>query len=139
VTITYKQFPLTNIHKNAERDALAAICSSEQWQYMKYKKALYDLEGSKNGAKVSDDDRMNAWKDILDTAKLAECLKADRYLGQVRAEMKEWDALGVSGTPTVFIDGKKLDNSVFRDTVILRTLLDRWLEVPVTGSGTVKK
>jgi protein-disulfide isomerase len=30
VMITYKQFPLTNIHKNAERDALAALCSSEQ-------------------------------------------------------------------------------------------------------------
>jgi protein-disulfide isomerase len=71
--------------------------------------------------------------------KLAECLKADRYLSQVRAEIKEGDALGVSGTPTVFIDGKKLDNSVFRDTVILRTLLDRWFEVPETGSGAMKK
>jgi protein-disulfide isomerase len=105
---------------------------------MKYKKALYALEESKNGTKVSDDDRVNIGKDILDTAKLTECLKADRYLAQVRSEMKEGDALGVTGTPTIFIDGKKLDNSVFRDPVILRTLLDKWLEVPQTGSGVVK-
>ena len=52
--------------------------------------------------------------------------------------MKEGDALGISGTPTVLLDGKKLDNSVFRDPVILRSLLDTWLEVPQMGSGMTK-
>jgi hypothetical protein len=47
------------MHKNAERDALAALCSSEQGKYMGYKKALYALEESKSGAKVSDEDRVN--------------------------------------------------------------------------------
>ncbi len=28
--ITYKQYPLTGMHKNAERDALAALCVSSQ-------------------------------------------------------------------------------------------------------------
>jgi protein-disulfide isomerase len=75
VTITYKQFPLTSIHKNAERDAIAALCSVEQGKYMEYKKALYAMEQGKSGAKVSDEDRVAAAKDILDTAKLTECLK----------------------------------------------------------------
>ena len=138
VKLTYKQFPLTSIHKNAERDALAGLCGAEQGKYIEYKKALYTLEEAKSGAKVSDADRVNAGKDILDTTKLGECIKWDRYLGQVRAEMKEGDALGISGTPTVLLDGKKLDNSVFRDPVILRSLLDTWLEVPQMGSGMTK-
>ena len=29
-TIVYKQFPLTSIHKNAYRDAIAALCGAEQ-------------------------------------------------------------------------------------------------------------
>ncbi len=136
--IIYKQFPLTSIHPNAERDALAALCSAEQGKYMEYKKVLYALEERKSGAKVSDDDRVNAGKDILDTAKLTQCLKESRYIDQVRAEMKEWDTLGVTGTPTVLLDGKKIDNSVFRDPVILRSLLDTWLEVPKTASGAAK-
>ncbi len=138
VQITYKQFPLTSIHKNAERDALAALCGAEQGKYMEYKKSLYAMESAKSGAKVSDEERVNAGKDILDSAKLAVCLKGNRYLDQVRAEMKEWDTLGISGTPTVLLDGKKLDNSVFRDPVILRSLLDTWLEVPKTGSDMMK-
>lgn len=84
---------------------------------------------------------MNAGKGILDEVQLAECLKADRFLPQVRAEMAEGDAIGVNGTPTVFLDGKKLDPAVYRDPTALRTILNRLLEVPnasndvATGSG----
>ena len=42
---------------------------------MEYKKALYAMEQGKSGAKVSDEDRVAAAKDILDTAKLTECLR----------------------------------------------------------------
>jgi protein-disulfide isomerase len=141
LVITYKQFPLTSIHPNAERDALAALCSAEQGKYMEYKKALYALEEAKKSAKVSDADRIEAAKGILDEEKLTECLKTDKYLPQVRAEMAEGDAKGVNGTPTVFLDGKKLDPAIYRDPVALRTILDRLLEVPnsstdaATGTG----
>ena len=59
---------------------------------MEYKKALYALEEAKSGAKVPDEDRINTAKGILDEAKLTECLKTDKYLPQVRAEMAEGDA-----------------------------------------------
>ncbi len=142
LVITYKQFPLTSIHPNAERDAVAALCSAEQGKYMDYKKALYALEERKWGAKVSDADRIEAAKWILDEAKLAECLKTDKYLPQVRAEMAEGDALWVNGTPTVMLDGKKLDPAIYRDPTALKTILDRLLEVPSTttdaATGTGK-
>jgi protein-disulfide isomerase len=47
VTITYKQFPLTGIHQNAYRDAIAGLCAAEQGKYMEYKKTLYSLEEEK--------------------------------------------------------------------------------------------
>ena len=137
--ITYKQYPLTNIHKNAERDAIAWLCAAEQGKYMEYKKNLYALEQSKNWATVSDSDRVNAaLGTTLDANKLTECLTTSKYLPQVRAEMKEGDTLWVSGTPTIFIDGKKLDLSIFKSTDILRSWLDQYLGVPASGSGMVK-
>jgi protein-disulfide isomerase len=96
------------------------------------------MEEAKAGAKVSDADRINAAKGILDEVKLTECLKTDKYLPQVRAEMAEGDALGIGGTPTVLLDGKKLDPAVYRDSAVLRTILDRLLEVPATASGATK-
>lgn len=134
LVITYKQFPLTNIHPNAERDSVAALCAAEQGKYMDYKKALYAMEEAKSGGKVSDEDRVSAAQWILDEANLRECLKTDKYLPQVRAEMAEGDAAWVGGTPTVFLDGKKLDPAVYRDTKVLRTILDRLLEVPSTST-----
>jgi protein-disulfide isomerase len=97
---------------------------------MPYKKALYMMEERKNGASVSDEDRVLAGGNILDTKKLAECIKEKRYLNQVRSEMKEGQDLGVNGTPSVFFDGKKLDNSVFRDLAALKTVMNRLLETP---------
>jgi protein-disulfide isomerase len=38
VKIIYRQYPLVSIHKNAQRDALAALCAQEQGKYMEYKK-----------------------------------------------------------------------------------------------------
>ena len=52
--------------------------------------------------------------------------------------MSEGDKLGVTGTPTVFLDGKKLDPAIYRDLTVMKTVLDRLLEVPATGSGTAK-
>ena len=60
-------------------------------------------------------------------SKFTECLSTDKYLPQVYAEMAEGDAASVAGTPTLIMDGKKLDLSIFRSTDILRTWLDQYL------------
>ncbi len=129
------------MHKNAERDALAALCVSSQWKgsdtYMAYKSALYAMEDAKQWATTSDADRVNAAQGIasIDTKSLTECIQNNSYLDQVHSEMKEGDALGVEGTPTLYLDDKKLDLGLFRDTNVLQTVMNRLLEVP-TSTGT---
>lgn len=58
-TLTFKQFPLTTIHVNAYRDAIAGLCAAEQDMYMPAKKALYAMEKAKAGAKVTDAERIS--------------------------------------------------------------------------------
>jgi protein-disulfide isomerase len=124
--IVYRQFPLTQIHKNAYRDAIAALCGAEQGKYVEYKKALYALEDTKNWATVSDEDRVNAAKEAgLDGADMEVCLASNRYQAQVDSDVAYGNTLRVEWTPTVILDGKKLDLGVFRDIDMLAKFLDR--------------
>jgi protein-disulfide isomerase len=129
ITITYKQFPLTSLHKNAYRDAIAALCAAEQWKYRDAKKALYGLEALKNGASVNDADRIDALsKAWIDSASLTQCLSENRYAKQVDQEVREWDQAGVSGTPTLMLNGTRLDLWViFADPQKGKEFLDRVL------------
>ena len=123
--IVYKQYPLTSIHKNAYRDALAAMCANDQGKYMDYRKALYALEEQKAGASVSDDDRVTTARNAgLDDAKLSACLSAEKYKAYVDADMADGDALHVEGTPTLFLDGKKLDFSAFQSVDQVKQFFD---------------
>lgn len=113
--IEYHQFPLTTIHPNAFNDAMAAMCSNDQGKYSEYKEALYALELSKRGASVSDNDRIDlAEQNGLDRATFADCLNSKKYQSYVQDSMKAGAAQGVTGTPTFFLDGKRLEMNGFR-------------------------
>ena len=85
--ITFRQFPLT-MHKNAKRDAMAALCSAEQGKYMEYKEGLYALEKSKAGKTTTDDDRIAlAQTTGLDANIFAKCLSTGAYAKQVESDI----------------------------------------------------
>lgn len=138
--VTYKQYPLTRIHQNAYRDALAAMCAHNAGKYMDFKKAMYALEEEKAGAKVSDDDRTSVAKWVgIDEAAFKVCLSEEHYKARVDGDMKDGDAAGIRGTPTVILDGKILDLSLFRNESMFQTFMDRYLGITSstsTGSQT---
>jgi protein-disulfide isomerase len=50
-------------------------------------------------------------KHNVDAAKLQACVKAQNE-DSVRASMKEADGLGVNATPTLFVNGRRIDGAV---------------------------
>jgi protein-disulfide isomerase len=50
-------------------------------------------------------------KHSVNVVKLQSCIKAQNE-DAVRASMKEADSLGVNATPTLFINGQKIDGAV---------------------------
>jgi protein-disulfide isomerase len=68
---------------------------------------------------------LQAQKHNLDVAKLQACVKAQNDKA-VRASMHEGDSVGVDATPTMFVNGQKLDGAVPVDEV--RAALDRALQ-----------
>ena len=68
---------------------------------------------------------LQAQKHNLDIPKVQACVKAQDEKA-VRASMHEGDNVGVEATPTVFVNGQKLDGAVPADEV--RTALDQALK-----------
>jgi protein-disulfide isomerase len=131
VTFYYKDYPLAEIHPWAIHAAVDAGCLATQnadayWDFADYihaNKQVVDNERTPP-ARLDAVDKMallQGQRHNVDLPKLQACLKAQNE-DAVRASMKEADSLGVDATPTLFINGQKIDGAVPIDQV--RTALD---------------
>ncbi|MGA7080984.1 MAG: thioredoxin domain-containing protein [Terriglobales bacterium] len=134
VLFIYKDYPIDEIHPWAIHAAVDANCLAAQnndayWEYADY---LHNNGNAVSGQKNPDGwyaelDKLatlQAQKHDLDIPKLQACLKAQDEK-MVRASIREGETLGVEATPTMFINGRKLDGAVPADDI--RTVLDQAL------------
>jgi len=135
VTFIYKDYPLSEIHPWAIHAAVNANCLAAQnpdayWDFADQVHAnKRDVDNEKTQpARFDVLDKMavqQGQKHNVDVARLQACVKAQNEDG-VRASMKEADELGVSATPTLFINGQKIDGAVPLNE--LRAALDQALK-----------
>jgi len=132
VKIIYKDFPLS-MHPWAEHAANDANCLAKEngtayWQLADY------LHGNQRSIPAQNVQASNSELDRLtldfgkkngaDMDRLQACIKAQSN-AIVKASMEEGDNLGVSATPTVFINGERLEGAMDADEV--RAALNREL------------
>ena len=135
VTFMYKDYPLVEIHPWATHAAVDANCLAAQspdayWDFADYIHANQrEVSNEKTpGARFVAIDKMTmlqGQKHNVDSEKLQACIKAQDE-GAVKASMKEAEGIGVSATPTMFINGQKIDGAVPIGEV--RAALDRALK-----------
>ena len=133
VLFIYKDFPLEEIHPWAVHAAVDANCLAAQssdayWDYADYLHSSQRAIGGNREAQFAELDKqatLQGQKHNLDVPKLQACVKAqdDR---EVRASMREGEALDVNATPQMFINGQKVDGAVPPEA--LREVLDRALK-----------
>ncbi|MDD2891398.1 MAG: thioredoxin domain-containing protein [Candidatus Gracilibacteria bacterium] len=105
ISITYKNFPLTQ-HQNAEHDALAALYALSQGKYWEFSLEMYNLEDQKKGDRVTDEERVALGKKIgLDSVEMQKSLDEGWYLNQIAKEKREGEAMGLVGTPSIYLNG----------------------------------
>ena len=101
VRLVFKQFPL-DIHSQAELAAEAALAAHAQGKFWPMHDKLYA-----NFRDLSQDKIMQWAKEIgLDMARFTADLKSGKYKPVVAKELAQGEQAGVSGTPTLFVDGK---------------------------------
>ena len=101
IRYVYKDFPLTAIHPNALPAAAAALCAHEQNAFWEFHDHLFSMAMG-----LSEEAYMQYAEDLnLDMDDFTECVEEGRYEESVQADMDFASSLGVSSTPTFFING----------------------------------
>lgn len=112
IAFQFRNFPLSSIHQNARAAARAAEAADKQGKYWEMHDLLYEQQKS--------------WETSSNASSVFEGyatqlgLKLDQYKTDyasngvndtINADYDEGQKLNITGTPTFFLQGKKIDNS----------------------------
>lgn len=107
VKLVFRNFPL---HTDSKGAAMAAACAQEQGKFWEYHSTLFE-----NYDALTNIDLKKYAADIsLNLNQFNQCLDSSKYQSDVENDMKDGDALGVSGTPTFFVGN---DNTGYEKVV----------------------
>jgi protein-disulfide isomerase len=111
VRLYFKDLPLVQIHPWAMPASLAGRCIFRQnpgafWEYHDW---IYEHQGEINADNLKSKilEFAKNVKDI-DTVQLERCMDSKATAAEIEKSMKEAKALGVSATPTLFVNGRLL-------------------------------
>jgi protein-disulfide isomerase len=111
VKFTWKNYPLP-FHNNAEPAAEAAMAAGAQGKFWEMHDKLFANQQSLDRPSLE----KYAQELGLNMAKFKADLDASKYKSTIEAETKEGSAVGVTGTPAVFINGRKIAGAYPFDT-----------------------
>ena len=112
VFYTFHQYPFLDTNsptKESQQAANASMCASEQGRFWDYRDILFaNWQGENQGYLA--DNRLIAFAESLglDMTKFNACFKADKYASQIQADFNLGKQMGVTGTPSVFVNGQIL-------------------------------
>ena len=107
VAIVFRHFPLVEIHTNALAGASAAEAAGMQGKFFEMSDILYTNQ--KDWSLLANtDDILNSYAKTLglDVNKFQVDLKSKAVEDAVKAGREQAKSLGLSGTPTLFVNGK---------------------------------
>ncbi len=119
LNLTYKDFPL-QMHARAEKAAEGAKCANEQGKFWEFHDELFH-------SKELDVDQLKAQAKALqlDMTAFDKCLDSGAETAAVDKERKEGLKLGITGTPSFFINGHYMSGAL--DYAALRQIVEQQL------------
>ena len=106
--VVYRHLPPSSIHPYAQKAAEASLCAADQGKF----RALHDLMFAEQQALEVPDLKEKARRLGLDAAEFDRCPDQGRHEGAVRRDFLAGEALGITGTPALFINGRSLPGAV---------------------------
>jgi protein-disulfide isomerase len=107
IRLVVRDFPLTNIHPNAQKSAEAAECANQQGKFWE----MHDKLFKSQTALAVTDLKKYAAELKLDTAKFNDCLDNGKATAEVQADQADGLKVGVGGTPAFFVNGEFIEGA----------------------------
>jgi len=105
VKIVFKNFPLRN-HKFAMKAATAALTAESHGKFWEFHDLLFKNYNKLNDQKI----REIALELGLDQTEFEKKMKDPKITEMIRQDVREGAQAGVRGTPTIFINGRRLND-----------------------------
>jgi protein-disulfide isomerase len=107
IKLVYRDFPIDSLHPQARNAHEAARCANAQGRFWAYHDALY----SKSPKATLEDLKAIAKEVDLEMGAFDVCLSARTYGSAVQKDIDEGTRVGVTGTPTFFINGRVISGA----------------------------
>lgn len=101
VRFEYHHYPLTQRHANAFSAALASECANDQGKFWEMHDKIFEKQDQLTKGNL----KSMAGELGLDQPSFDACLDSRAHTDTVNADMERGNQLGVSGTPTFFVNG----------------------------------
>lgn len=111
MTFVYRNFPLTDVHKNALPAAKAAEAAGLQGKYWEMHDLLFTKQSEWSGAATAQDVfTQYAGQLGLNTDQFKKDMDSDIVSKKIREDIQDGTAIGISATPTFFLNNKQIVN-----------------------------
>ena len=104
VRLSYRDFPLRELHPNAQGAAVAARCAGEQGKFWEYHDQLFLDQTKLDAAALKEHARVVG----LDEKRFDSCVASGKFQAPIQEDLDTAVRAGVNGTPGFFINGVAL-------------------------------
>jgi protein-disulfide isomerase len=105
VRFVFRQFPLS-FHKSAQGAAEASLAANAQGKFWEFHDKMFENQKKLDKDSLTDYAKQSG----LNVADFKAAVESNKYADQVKADMKLGESVAVNGTPTLFINGKRVAN-----------------------------
>jgi protein-disulfide isomerase len=122
VKLAFRDFPIVNIHPQAEKAAEAAHCAAEQGKFWEFHDLLFDKQDTIPTTNFAEHAKTLG----LEVSTFQTCIDGRKYQEKVERNYAAGVKAGVSGTPAFFINGRLLSGA--QPLEAFKTVIDEELE-----------
>lgn len=111
IRIVYRQYPLTTVHKYAEKAAEAGEHASDNGKFWEWHDIMFvkqdEWSRAPDGQKLEEYFSGYAKSLGLDDKKMIEVLNNKTYAARVQSDVDDGNRAGINATPTFFVNGEE--------------------------------
>lgn len=129
VKIIYRDYPLVSIHQYSQQAANAAEFAAENGKFWEWHDLMFTNQDF--WASAVDDKKLEELFGIyakslgLDGDKMVEAVRTNKYNDKIQKDISDGDKSGLTGTPTIFVNGEQANGYSFEE---IKNLIDKNLK-----------